>query len=177
MGGLPSRLFQSTGKLWTTDDSIHRRAGPFLWRRGQAPHSVTRAVSWIGPWLRYRPPSAAHLRAPGPSLAAPWGSRNGRALRLRGSSGLGSPLYIGGHRFAVVPCCGLLSMSFSHLDRFGLTTLPGVLGVAPNAARRFASRGFPRCRWVAIAIPESGSGLGAADDENLSTGCPAATPP
>jgi len=50
-----------------------------------------------GLWLRYRPPSAAHLRAPGPRLLGPMGPwSGGRALRLRGSSGLGSPPYIGG---------------------------------------------------------------------------------
>ena len=39
-GRLPPPLFMSRGELGTIGDSVHRRAVPFLWRRGQAPYPI-----------------------------------------------------------------------------------------------------------------------------------------
>ena len=155
----------SAGKLRTKDDSIYRRAVPFLWRRGRCPPLFL--PKQCHGWVR----SSGAVLVCGtsvrsvPVLAAPWGWLTGRVAVTAWLEGLGSP-----------PCRGEVIASLLH-PAVGCHPCPSSIGTGSGCLLFLVFLGLPqtlpgvsppgvppRCMMVRNRGVKERRGLGGSGD-------------
>ena len=164
----------STGKLWTTDDSIMGEPCRSSGAGGDAPHSVCQSSVMDGSEAQVRSSSAAHRCVRG-QVSPPHGAGCDWSVAVTAwLGGLGSPPYIGGVIASLcAPHIGAMSvlywrgwvlpvfavyLSTPH-PPFGLTTPCALFRYADWPMAISPPGGPPRCRWVANAVSRNSPGL------------------